>query len=94
MIYANTLRRRKIKSFSIEYKGGKCQMCGYNRYAGALDLHHVKGVKKFTMGEEGYTHSWIVIKEELDKCILICANCHREIHGGGDKTTKKQACLI
>jgi hypothetical protein len=90
MIYANTLRRRKIKSFSIEYKGGKCQICGYNRYAGALDLHHIKGVKKFTMGEDGYTHSWDKIKRELNKCMLLCANCHREIHGGIIKPTGGQ----
>jgi 5-methylcytosine-specific restriction endonuclease McrA len=82
LIRAVTKRRRKIKLFSIEYKGGKCQVCGYNKYPGALDLHHIKGTKKFTMGNDGYTHSWADIKEELDKCILVCSNCHREIHGG------------
>lgn len=79
---ATTIRRRKIKLLAIEYKGGKCLICGYNKYVGALDLHHVKGIKKFTMGNDGYTHSWPEIKSELDKCILICSNCHREIHGG------------
>lgn len=67
---------------AIEYKGGKCQICGYSKYAGALDLHHTTGEKDFTMGDDGYTHSWLAIKKELDKCILVCSNCHREIHGG------------
>lgn len=88
LIYANTLRRRKIKLLSIEYKGGKCEICGYNHCPGALDLHHIKGIKKFTIGEDGYTHSWAAIKEELDKCILTCANCHREVHAGLVKLPK------
>jgi predicted HNH restriction endonuclease len=79
---ATTLRRRKIKLQAIEYKGGKCQICGYSKYVGALDLHHTKGIKKFTMGNDGYTHSWSEIIKELDKCILICSNCHREVHAG------------
>ena len=67
---------------AIEYKGGKCQICGYNKYQGALDLHHFKGTKEFTIGSSGYHHSWKKMKIELDKCILICSNCHREIHAG------------
>jgi len=81
LIRAVTKRRRKIKLLAIEYKGGKCVVCGYNKYVGALDLHHIKGVKKFTIGNDGYTHSWADIKKELDKCLLLCSNCHREIHG-------------
>ncbi len=82
---AVTLRRRKIKVLAIEYKGGKCEICGYNKYVGALDMHHVRGVKKFTIGNDGYTHSWSEIKKELDKCILLCSNCHRELHRGAAK---------
>jgi hypothetical protein len=40
LIRAVAKRRRKIKTLAIEYKGGKCQVCGYNKYQGALDLHH------------------------------------------------------
>lgn len=67
---------------AIEYKGGKCNICGYSKYVGALDLHHIKGKKDFTMGNDGYTHSWVAIEKELDKCILLCSNCHRELHCG------------
>lgn len=79
---ATTKRRRNIKLFAIEYKGGKCQICGYKRYVGALDLHHIKGKKNFLISTDAYLHSWVDIKRELDKCVLLCSNCHREIHGG------------
>ena len=68
---------------AIEYKGGKCQVCGYNKYQGALELHHLKKEdKEFGIGDKGYTRSWEKVKTELDKCILLCANCHREVGGG------------
>ncbi len=83
MVQAVSKRRRKIKSLSIEYKGGSCQVCGYNRYPGALELHHInKSEKGFGIGDKGYTRSWEKVKEELDKCILLCANCHREVGAG------------
>lgn len=67
---------------AVNLKGGKCQICGYNRYQGALDLHHVNGKKEFGIGDKGYTRSWKKIRAEIEKCILVCANCHREIEGG------------
>lgn len=75
-------RRDKVKLMSIAYKGGKCQCCGYNKYVGALEFHHINSEEKdFGISAKGYTRSWERVKEELDKCILVCANCHREIHG-------------
>lgn len=82
LIKAVAKRRRKIKNLAIQYKGGKCQICGYNRYQGALDLHHISGDKKFGIADKGYTRSWEKIKAELDKCVLVCANCHRELEAG------------
>ena len=82
LIKAVAKRRRKIKQMAIEYKGGKCHVCGYNKYQGALELHHVNGDKKFGIGDKGYTHSWEKVKAELDKCVLVCANCHRELEAG------------
>jgi hypothetical protein len=75
-------KRRRVKKVAIQYKGGKCLICGYKKYFGALDLHHVRGEKKFGIGDTGYTKSWKVIKAEVDKCVLLCANCHREVEGG------------
>ena len=82
LIKAVAKRRRKLKILAIEYKGGKCQICGYKKFQGALDLHHINGVKEFGIADKGYTRSWEKIRTELDKCILVCANCHRELEGG------------
>jgi hypothetical protein len=83
LIKAVTKRRRKVKAMSIEYKGGKCQNCGYKKCQGALELHHLDISKKsFGIGDKGYTRSWEKVKAELDKCILLCANCHREVGAG------------
>jgi 5-methylcytosine-specific restriction endonuclease McrA len=83
LIKAVSKRRRKIKQMSIEYKGGKCQVCGYCKYQGALELHHLDpSTKGFGIGDKGYTRSWEKVKTELDKCILLCANCHREVAAG------------
>lgn len=83
LIKAVAKRRRKIKLLSVQYKGGKCQICGYDKYIGALDLHHIDSSQKFfSIGEKGYTRSWEITQKELDKCILVCANCHREIEAG------------
>jgi len=83
LIRAVAKRRRKIKELSIEYKGGKCQLCGYTKYQGALDLHHIDpNTKLFGIGDKGYTRSWERVRAELDKCVLVCANCHRELEAG------------
>ena len=83
LIAAVSKRRKKIKLLAIEYKGGKCLICGYNKYVGALDFHHLdEGTKEFGLAVAGLTRSWERTKKELDKCVLLCANCHREVHGG------------
>jgi transcription elongation factor Elf1 len=76
-------RRRRIKELVIEYKGGQCIVCGYNKSSAALELHHLdEANKKFGLSMNGMTRSWEKTKAEADKCILVCANCHREIHVG------------
>lgn len=76
-------RRRDIKLRAIEYKGGKCEVCGYNKYVGALHFHHLDpNEKDFNIAYRGHSRSWKSVKEELDKCIMVCANCHAEIHSG------------
>lgn len=82
-IAAVTKRRKKLKDLAIQYKGGQCIFCGYFKYAGALELHHIDPKKKdFSLSVRGLTRSWDRIQKELNKCILVCANCHREIHAG------------
>jgi len=81
LIEAVQKRRRRIREKAIDYKGGHCQVCGYSRCSEALEFHHLESTgKDFGISDRGYTRSWKRIVEELDKCILLCANCHREVH--------------
>lgn len=74
-------RRKKIKEMAIEYMGGCCRECGYKKCIAALEFHHLDPTKKdFSLSNRGYCRSWEKVKKELDKCIMVCANCHREIH--------------
>lgn len=75
-------RALKRKMDLITYKGGKCEICGYDKNIAALDFHHINpDDKSFQLDARHLSNTNIEkIKEEVDKCILVCANCHREIH--------------
>lgn len=73
--------RQRIKDRAIEYKGGKCLICSYNKSKRSLSFHHVDPEKKIH-GIIGTSKAWSLIKKELDKCVLVCSNCHAEIHDG------------
>lgn len=68
------------KKAAIEYLGGCCTHCGYNKYYGALQFHHLDPLEKDMDWKKTRTYKDSRIKEELDKCILLCANCHAEEH--------------
>ena len=71
--------RRRNKIRLVEYKGGKCEICGYDKCIDALEFHHLDPNEK-EFGIAGDTRSLEKLKNEADKCVLICANCHRELH--------------
>lgn len=73
-------RRRKLKVRMVERKGGSCQKCGYNRSFRALHFHHLESAEKDANISTLYHKSWDFIIKELNKCILVCSNCHTEIH--------------
>jgi len=74
-------RQRQLKNEALSYKGGKCVHCGYNRYPGALEFHHRDPTKKdIKISKFGRKSITATVKTELDKCDLLCANCHREEH--------------
>lgn len=71
--------RKRKKIDLVKYKGGCCEKCGYNKSFEALQFHHINPSEKdFTIG--GKSYSLERLKKEVDKCILVCANCHIEIH--------------
>ena len=76
--------RRTSKDRIIQSMGGCCQICKYNKCSGALDLHHIDPTQKdINMSKiRANCASWEIIVKELRKCILLCANCHREVHAG------------
>lgn len=70
-----------VQDKAIEYKGGKCQRCNYDRCKAALEFHHRDPEEKdFSISRKGFATSWEKVKLELDKCDMLCANCHREEH--------------
>ena len=79
--YVKNSRKRR-KEDIIYVMGGQCQLCGYNKAITALELHHINPEEKdFTIGEI-LNKDWTLINTEIKKCILLCANCHREYHEG------------
>lgn len=75
------LQRSGFLDLLRKQRGGKCQRCGYSAYLGALDFHHIEQQNKdFTIGNRDFRLAECI--EESKKCVLICANCHREIHNG------------
>lgn len=83
-------RRKKLREMARELKGNKCAICGYDKCSKALTFHHIDPKKKsFGLSERGLTRSWEKIKAEVSKCILLCANCHTEVHAGITPLPKK-----
>lgn len=83
LVEAVIKRRRKVKLMAIEYKGNKCINCGYDKCVDALEFHHRDpNEKDFSLSNKGHCRSWKEVRKELDKCDLLCANCHRELHSG------------
>ena len=72
--------RRAMKKQALKLKGGKCSICGYDKCVAALEFHHLDSNEKEFKLSNGNTMSWDTYKKELEKCILVCSNCHAEIH--------------
>lgn len=76
----NKINRQNVKEQAIQYLGGKCSNCGYNKCSAALDFHHIDPNEK-DKNYDNYKGSFSnKLKTELDKCVLLCSNCHRELH--------------
>ena len=74
-------RQRKLKA--IEYMGSHCHLCGRDGPAALFEFHHRNAAdKEFGLSERGIPHSWQKTVAELAKCVMLCANCHREVHAG------------
>ena len=80
------IERRHLfwKKADEEKRSQGCSICGYNKYGSVLEWHHTESTnKEYNPGElikDGTMTNWIKYQEEISKCILLCANCHRELH--------------
>jgi hypothetical protein len=72
--------RKRFKKKIVNMMGGECMLCGYNKCIKALELHHTDPHGKDFCISQMTTLKWSKIFEEAQKCVMVCANCHREIH--------------
>lgn len=79
-------RKRDYRGHNLKYKyiveayGGKCSICGYDKNLSALVFHHLRD-KKFVIDSRTFDRCpQKLLDEELSKCVLVCQNCHHEIH--------------
>lgn len=75
-----TRHRQRRRQLLTQVLGGKCALCGYSRCAASLEFHHINPDNKNYQLSSGCCHELERDLEEAKKCILVCANCHREIH--------------
>ena len=72
------VRRERLDNYKLNVG---CEICGYDKHPAALDFHHKDPtLKKFNISNSLPTRNWDRILEEIEKCDIICANCHRALH--------------
>ena len=82
---SSSTHRRRIKVIQKlkERAGGCCTICGYNKYFGALEFHHLNPSEKlFNVNRGAPSWSYERYEREADKCVLLCSNCHKEVEAG------------
>jgi hypothetical protein len=79
---AVTRRKQKLKRILVDEAGGCCAVCGYDRCIVNLTFHHVDPSQKIFAMSMAVGRSIAAFREEAEKCVLVCANCHGEIEAG------------
>lgn len=74
--------RIRQKERAVKTMGGKCSICGYDKCLSALEFHHLNPEEKEFTISQNTNLAWEQINEEIKKCVLVCSNCHKEIHAG------------
>lgn len=82
----DVLRSMKFKMMAIEYLGGKCSRCGWTGHWAAFDFHHRNPAEKEVNWDKLRKRSWKRMRPELDKCTLLCRNCHTIVHCSLDES--------
>lgn len=75
--------RQARKARAVLYMGGTCFTCNLRFPDAALEFHHRESrSKEFGISQTGTPNAWDKVRAELEKCVMLCANCHREVHAG------------
>lgn len=80
-------KRILLKTEGVKYLGGKCKKCGYDKCIAALDFHHLDPSTKDDDFSKKCEKDWDTMKSKIEGCILLCANCHRELHWNENRKT-------
>jgi transposase len=76
-------RRRQVERVLVREAGGCCCICGYDKYVGALEFHHLDPAeKRLAISGQGLARSLETARAEAAKCVLVCSNCHAELEAG------------
>jgi hypothetical protein len=70
------------KQKARQYLGGCCKICGFDKYACSLDIHHLDPTVKDNNFKSMRGWSWERILQEIETCVLLCKNCHAAVHSG------------
>lgn len=73
-------KARERKKRAVDYKGGECEICGYCKCIASLEFHHTDPKQKDPNFKTARNWKWERMKKELEKCVLVCRNCHGELH--------------
>jgi hypothetical protein len=75
--------QRTLKHKAVDVLGGKCMICDYDIYIGALEFHHLDpSTKSFQLSVGNLGKPWDRVLAEIEKCALLCSCCHKEVHAG------------
>ena len=84
-------KRRMMQRFEeksraiVALKGGSCNLCGYDKCTAALEFHHIDPDQKEFQINKRWSMKNEAILKEIEKCVLLCSNCHREAHWKMDR---------
>jgi hypothetical protein len=88
--------RKTTKLLLVQAHGGRCVLCGYDTSVRSLHFHHIDpSTKEFTLSGNTLVSARDRLYEETKKCLLVCSNCHGEIHDGLiDVSNSKSSALL
>lgn len=73
-------KRHRVKQALVSARGGRCERCGYSKYAEVMEFHHIDPSQKDFQLSSRMSFAFGAILKEAEKCMMLCPTCHREAH--------------